>query len=331
MTRKTNYLFSFIVLLLKLIQEGYISMWFSWLWGYISVSVANNTVWCNKPWCTYLAMFRLICALLTFVPSNAQWKMPWWHWRWFNWQLFFPFHSFFVCTFHIMLSVYGIIFVAVSHVPHWTTDKSYSSSFFLLLMFLPIFKKSICDFLFSIFSFLCLWERNLSSFHFWFHSFSKISMTWWWERCTNCKFLKWLHIFLTVSFSSFFPLECHKSFCFQTVKFWHVMAFSPLRREKVSLSDPEMMGCIMLEKNGKTIDFFPGEVSTDRITAIQVLFFLYILIFISSIASWRALISLHLRMYRKLIGVWHLPFLKLMELTILIPKRFRSCGLIFFI
>lgn len=43
----------------------------------------------------------------------------------------------------------------------------------------------------------------------------------------------------------------------------------PLRREKVSLSDPEMMGCIMLEKNGKTIDFFPGEVSTDRITAIQ--------------------------------------------------------------
>ncbi|KAL9427819.1 hypothetical protein AB3S75_029910 [Citrus x aurantiifolia] len=43
----------------------------------------------------------------------------------------------------------------------------------------------------------------------------------------------------------------------------------PLRREKISLSDPEMMGCIMLEKNGKTLDFFPGEVSTDRITAIQ--------------------------------------------------------------
>lgn len=50
------------------------------------------------------------------------------------------------------------------------------------------------------------------------------------------------------------------------------MEFSPLRREKISLSDPEMMGCIMLEKNGKTLDFFPGEVSTGRITAIQVPF-----------------------------------------------------------
>lgn len=29
----------------------------------------------------------------------------------------------------------------------------------------------------------------------------------------------------------------------------------------------------MLEKNGKTLDFFPGEVSTDRIAAIQVLFY----------------------------------------------------------
>lgn len=32
------------------------------------------------------------------------------------------------------------------------------------------------------------------------------------------------------------------------------------------------MGRIMLEKNGKTLDFFPGEVSTDRIAAIQVSF-----------------------------------------------------------
>ncbi|KAJ4706864.1 Senescence-associated family protein [Melia azedarach] len=43
----------------------------------------------------------------------------------------------------------------------------------------------------------------------------------------------------------------------------------PLRREKDSLSDVDIMGRIMLEKNGKTLDFFPGEVSTDRITAIQ--------------------------------------------------------------
>jgi hypothetical protein len=33
------------------------------------------------------------------------------------------------------------------------------------------------------------------------------------------------------------------------------------------------MGGITLEKNGKTFDFFPGEVSADRITAIQVLLF----------------------------------------------------------
>ncbi|KAK9271732.1 hypothetical protein L1049_002095 [Liquidambar formosana] len=43
----------------------------------------------------------------------------------------------------------------------------------------------------------------------------------------------------------------------------------PLLRKKGSVSADGMMGCIMLEKNGKTLDFFPGEVSTDRITAIQ--------------------------------------------------------------
>uniref|UniRef100_A0A2N9FBS7 Senescence domain-containing protein n=1 Tax=Fagus sylvatica TaxID=28930 RepID=A0A2N9FBS7_FAGSY len=43
----------------------------------------------------------------------------------------------------------------------------------------------------------------------------------------------------------------------------------PLSRSKGSLSGNDMMGRIMLEKNGKTLDFFPGEVSTDRITAIQ--------------------------------------------------------------
>ncbi|XP_059450118.1 senescence-associated protein SPA15, chloroplastic isoform X2 [Corylus avellana] len=43
----------------------------------------------------------------------------------------------------------------------------------------------------------------------------------------------------------------------------------PLRREKSSLSANYAMGGITLEKNGKTFDFFPGEVSADRITAIQ--------------------------------------------------------------
>lgn len=43
----------------------------------------------------------------------------------------------------------------------------------------------------------------------------------------------------------------------------------PLRREKGLISANDMMEHIMLEKNGKALDFFPGEVSTDRITAIQ--------------------------------------------------------------
>lgn len=33
-----------------------------------------------------------------------------------------------------------------------------------------------------------------------------------------------------------------------------------------------MVGHIMLQKNGKSHNFFPGEVSTGRITAIQVSF-----------------------------------------------------------
>ncbi|KAL4569242.1 hypothetical protein LXL04_024878 [Taraxacum kok-saghyz] len=36
-----------------------------------------------------------------------------------------------------------------------------------------------------------------------------------------------------------------------------------------ALSSDDMAGQITLEKNGKVLDFFPGEVSTDRITAIQ--------------------------------------------------------------
>ncbi|KAL1820432.1 hypothetical protein ACET3Z_015301 [Daucus carota] len=43
----------------------------------------------------------------------------------------------------------------------------------------------------------------------------------------------------------------------------------PLHRSKGSLSANEMAGRITLEKNGISLDFFPGEVSADRITAIQ--------------------------------------------------------------
>ncbi|KAJ6684247.1 SENESCENCE-ASSOCIATED PROTEIN AAF CHLOROLPLASTIC [Salix viminalis] len=43
----------------------------------------------------------------------------------------------------------------------------------------------------------------------------------------------------------------------------------PPCREEDSLTANGMLGNIRLEKNGRTLDFFPGEVSTDRITAIQ--------------------------------------------------------------
>lgn len=52
-----------------------------------------------------------------------------------------------------------------------------------------------------------------------------------------------------------------------------LLPFSPIGKEKVSLSASEMMEHIMLEKNGKPLDFFLGEVSTDRINAIQVLLY----------------------------------------------------------
>ncbi|KAG6743230.1 hypothetical protein POTOM_054180 [Populus tomentosa] len=48
-----------------------------------------------------------------------------------------------------------------------------------------------------------------------------------------------------------------------------LLAISPLRKEEGSLTANGILGNIMLEKNGRTLDFFPGEVSTDRITAIQ--------------------------------------------------------------
>ncbi|KAF8034724.1 hypothetical protein BT93_C0897 [Corymbia citriodora subsp. variegata] len=43
----------------------------------------------------------------------------------------------------------------------------------------------------------------------------------------------------------------------------------PLPSENDSMSSNDVMGRIMLEKNGKTLDSFPGEVSADRISAIQ--------------------------------------------------------------
>ncbi|KAK7385679.1 hypothetical protein VNO78_31473 [Psophocarpus tetragonolobus] len=43
----------------------------------------------------------------------------------------------------------------------------------------------------------------------------------------------------------------------------------PLRRDKVSISENNVRGRIMLEKNGKTTNSFPGDVTTERIAALQ--------------------------------------------------------------
>lgn len=43
----------------------------------------------------------------------------------------------------------------------------------------------------------------------------------------------------------------------------------PLRRDKGSLSENNARGRIMLEKNGKTTNSFPGDVTTERIAALQ--------------------------------------------------------------
>ena len=43
-----------------------------------------------------------------------------------------------------------------------------------------------------------------------------------------------------------------------------------LNRKKDSVNTIDGASQIKLEKNGKTLDFIPGEVSTDRINAIQV-------------------------------------------------------------
>ncbi|KAG5052936.1 hypothetical protein JHK87_005134 [Glycine soja] len=43
----------------------------------------------------------------------------------------------------------------------------------------------------------------------------------------------------------------------------------PLRRDKGSLSENNVRGRIMLEKNGKTTNSFPGDVTTERIAALQ--------------------------------------------------------------
>ncbi|KOM47045.1 hypothetical protein LR48_Vigan07g074900 [Vigna angularis] len=44
----------------------------------------------------------------------------------------------------------------------------------------------------------------------------------------------------------------------------------PLRRDKGSLSENSVRGRIMLEKNGKTTNSFPGDVTTERIAALQL-------------------------------------------------------------
>lgn len=46
--------------------------------------------------------------------------------------------------------------------------------------------------------------------------------------------------------------------------------------EQSSSSVGDALGSIMLEKNGKTFNFLPGEISEDRINALQVILLLAI-------------------------------------------------------
>lgn len=47
---------------------------------------------------------------------------------------------------------------------------------------------------------------------------------------------------------------------------------SPIFRDKGSLSENNVGGRIMLEKNGKTTNSFFGDVTAERITALQVFY-----------------------------------------------------------
>ncbi|XP_060970297.1 senescence-associated protein SPA15, chloroplastic-like isoform X1 [Cannabis sativa] len=57
--------------------------------------------------------------------------------------------------------------------------------------------------------------------------------------------------------------------CVDQSTIWTASLSCPLGRESGSLSATDMIDQIMLEKNGKTSEYFPRKVSTDRITAIQ--------------------------------------------------------------
>lgn len=97
-----------------------------------------------------------------------------------------------------------------------------------------------------------------------------------------------------------------------------MLASSPLRRESGSLSKFDMMDHVRLEKNGINVSYFPGEVSSDRISAIQV----------CNGNSWLLsmrwiVMPLIWKLYRKRTRVWRLPFTKPMELTTPIRKRFN--------
>lgn len=79
-----------------------------------------------------------------------------------------------------------------------------------------------------------------------------------------------LFICLLIYFNSL--LIAAKLFNRESLTLNMLLDISPLLGEKGSTSANDILGSIMLEKNGRTLDFFPGEVSTNRITALQVIF-----------------------------------------------------------
>lgn len=116
------------------------------------------------------------------------------------------------------------------------------------------------------------------------------SMTWWWTSYTSGKL--WLITWVLSVLKNYIPkprtlffmtwnefvLLCNERFCSLSLTYLLCIYYLLLKSASTFSRPPkqgpfsvnDMMGFITLEKNGKALDLFAREVSTDRITAIEV-------------------------------------------------------------
>lgn len=153
-----------------------------------------------------------------------------------------------------------------------------------------------------------LWAY-LGSFFILFCSLSKTFMKWWWAKHTICKYLMllfnsiccclpWAVLVLYLWHCSTLFVICIK--CHLDTIISDMFTSSPLQRVNGIQSENDKLGRIMLEKNGITLNFPPGVVSSDQITAIQVPFY-----WLSPILCCLRIeyLYLHMVLCRKLTGV----------------------------